>query len=243
MDIVADLHTHTVASGHAYCTIQELAAAAKEKGIEILAMTDHGPAMPGGPHPYHFGNLKVLPEKISGVEILKGIEANIIDSRGTLDLPINELAKLDLVLAGFHNYTGYSPGTKKENTETLLKAIRNPLVDIIVHPGNPEYEIQIEPVVEAARENDTLLEINNSSYHSRPGSRSNCLKIAAQLQEADVPIVMGTDTHYADQIGEFTEALRILDEAGVRKTNILNASREKLEQFINKKQQIKQKYK
>ncbi len=243
MNIVADLHTHTVASGHAYSTIQELAVAAQEKGIEILAMTDHGPAMPGGPHPYHFGNLKVLPEKIAGVEILKGIEANVIDSRGTLDLPINELVKLDLVLVGFHNHTGYSPGTKKENTETLLKAVRNPLADVIVHPGNPEYEIQIEPVIEAARKHDTLLEINNSSYHSRPGSRSNCIKVASQLQEAGLPIIMGTDTHYADQVGEFTEALRILEEAGVKKTNILNANREKLEEFINKKQQIKQKYK
>src|SRR5512146_3220126 len=55
LKIVADMHTHTIASGHAYSTVNELAHAAAAKGLAAMAITDHGPALPGGPHLYHFG--------------------------------------------------------------------------------------------------------------------------------------------------------------------------------------------
>ncbi|MGI6120647.1 MAG: PHP domain-containing protein, partial [Desulfosporosinus sp.] len=85
MDIKVDLHTHTVASGHAYSTISENAQAALRKGIKLLGMTDHGPSMPGTPHLYHFGNLSILPEELYGVRILPGVEANITNHEGELD--------------------------------------------------------------------------------------------------------------------------------------------------------------
>ncbi|GAB6100146.1 phosphatase [Halanaerocella petrolearia] len=240
MKLVADLHTHTIASGHAYCTIQELAAKAEEKGIKMIGMTDHGPIMPGGAHPYHFANLKVLPDKINEIRVLKGIEANVTDIHGTLDLAAKELAKLDIVLVGFHNDAGYNPRSKEENTETMLNAICNPLVDIVVHPGNPAYEVEIGEIVATARENDTLLEINNSSYHSRPGSKEYCIKIADKAKEAGVKVVLGTDTHYADQIGEFPKAIEIIKKAGLEEEDILNTSLERVREFVREKKKVKQ---
>ena len=77
MKLVADLHTHTVASGHAYCSVNEMAQAAADVGLEMIAITDHGPNMPGGPHLYHFGNIHVVPSVIAGARVLKGVEANI----------------------------------------------------------------------------------------------------------------------------------------------------------------------
>ena len=79
MELLVDLHTHTVSSGHAYNTITENALAASRRGLKLLGMTDHGPSMPGAPHLYHFGNLSIIPEEISGVKILPGVEANIIN--------------------------------------------------------------------------------------------------------------------------------------------------------------------
>ncbi len=86
MRLVADCHVHTVNSGHAYSTINEYATEAAEKGLELIGMTDHGPAMPGGPHIYHFDNLKIIPDNLHGVEILKGAEANIIGYDGSMDI-------------------------------------------------------------------------------------------------------------------------------------------------------------
>ncbi|GAB6138031.1 phosphatase [Halanaerobaculum tunisiense] len=240
MELIADLHTHTVASGHAYCTIQELATVAAEKEIEIIAMTDHGPNMPGGAHPYHFGNLKVLPREICGVRVLKGVEANVTDRHGTLDLGTEYLAKLDLVLVGFHEDAGYNPGTREENTTAMVNAIVNPLVDIVVHPGNPAYEVDISRVIKAAKENNTLLEINNSSYRSRPGSREYCIEIAQRAQEAGLELILGTDTHYSDQLGEFPQALEIVDQAGLEASNIVNTSLERVEKFIAQKREVKE---
>ena len=145
MRILMDLHTHTVASGHAYSTIMENAKAAAEKGLEGIAMTDHGPAMPGGAHLYHFWNLTALPQQIAGVRVLRGVEANIIDSRGGLDVPADILDRLDIVLAGLHGGC-IRAGTTADNTRAMLAAMANPWVDIIVHPGNDEFLINPEAV-------------------------------------------------------------------------------------------------
>jgi putative hydrolase len=83
---IIDVHCHTVASGHAYSTIEELTRTAQTKKLEIIAMTDHSSGMPGGAHHYHFYNLRVLPQIINGVRVLKGVEANIMDFNGRLDV-------------------------------------------------------------------------------------------------------------------------------------------------------------
>ncbi len=102
MQIRADLHTHTVASTHGYSTINENAAAAAALGMRLLAVTDHGPAMPDAPHRWHFHNYKVLPREIGGVRMLYGVEANIIDENGTLDMDEKELAFCEWVIASYH---------------------------------------------------------------------------------------------------------------------------------------------
>ena len=85
--VVADLHCHTVASTHAYSTVTELARAAAEQRLLAIACTDHGPGAPDAPHLWHFGNMDVLPPSIEGVRVLHGMEANVMDFSGRLDLP------------------------------------------------------------------------------------------------------------------------------------------------------------
>ena len=137
MQFVADLHVHTIASGHAYSTVAEIARVAADKGLALIALTDHGPAMPGGPHAYHFSNQTAIPDVIYGLRVLKGIEANVMDRRGRLDLDEFRLSKLDIVAVGLHSVC--SPyGSTKENTTMMVEAMQNPFVDIVVHPGNPE---------------------------------------------------------------------------------------------------------
>jgi putative hydrolase len=141
----------------------EILAAAAQKGLEAIAFTDHGPAMPGGPHRYHFSNLLVLPEKEKNVEVLRGVEANIIDREGTIDLPEEYLRLLDIVWAGLH-IPCLQPASRSLNTETLINALESPFVDGVVHPGNPDFPIDAEAVVRAVVEKGKLLEINNSSF-------------------------------------------------------------------------------
>lgn len=234
----ADLHIHTIASGHAYSTLEEICRAAATKELEMIAVTDHGPAMPGGAHMYHFGNLWVLPEYIEGVRVLHGIEANVLNLEGEIDLPPNYLRKMDLVWASLHPPC-IDPGDWEENTRALLSALDNPYVDGIAHPCNPDYPVDAAAVLRKAREENKLVEINNSSLFVRPGSREYSEEIAYLAKEEENLLVVNSDAHFAGAVGELDFAMEILDEAGVKKEQIINADTERVMQFVERRRMAK----
>ena len=100
MKTLLDVHTHTVASGHAFSTLQEMAVAASEKGLKLLGITEHAPGIPGTCSPIYFRNLHVVPRRIYGVELLLGAELNIIDYKGTIDMGEEYFPMLDIRIAG-----------------------------------------------------------------------------------------------------------------------------------------------
>lgn len=235
LHLEVDTHCHTIASGHAYSTIIENAREAAKKGLKMIAITDHGPSMPGGPHRYYFGNLKVVPRQIEGVYILRGIEANILGTNGKLDISNSTLKKLDIVLAGFHAHC-FSGKDVEENTAAAIAAMKNPHVDILVHPGNPQFPIDIDKVVAAAKEYNVCIEINNSSLTvSRRGSEENCLMIAKKAAEQDVKVAIGSDAHICFDVGNFDTALSIVKQANIKTDNILNTSMEEVIRFLESK--------
>lgn len=243
MRLVADLHVHTIASGHAYSTIKENLVAAREKGLQMMAITDHGPGIPGGPDLSYFGYLQILPLEDEGIEILVGVEANIMGPDGALDIPEKYLDLMDIVLAGLHPVC-YRGGSVSENTKAMINTIKNPYVDIIVHPGNPDYPIDIDEVVAAAREYDTLLEINNSSLAggARAGSGKNCEAIAHALARYNLPVSVGSDAHYVDRVGRFDRALQLIDAAGIKESQVLNTSTEKIKAYLRGKGKLDKRY-
>jgi putative hydrolase len=218
----ADLHVHTLASGHAYSTINEIAAEAARKELKLIAMTDHGPALPGGPHLYHFAALRFVPEFIHGVRVLRGIEANIL-GRGRIDLPDPLVEKLDLVMAGFHEETGFEEKGAVANTRSLLAVMELPRVKVISHPGNPRFPVDFEAVVRQALATGTALEINNSSFTvSRRGSSEPCGRLAQLCARHGAPVALGSDAHIAQGVGEFGEALGAIAAAGVAWEQVVN---------------------
>ena len=140
MEFCMDLHTHTLASGHAYNTMREMAQAAADKGLKILGITDHAPDMPGTCQHFYFHNLKIVPRTMCGVELFLGSEVNIRDYEGHVDLNDRELARLDVVIASMHTPC-VQPGSKKENTQAYLKAMENPYINIIGHPDDGSYPV------------------------------------------------------------------------------------------------------
>ena len=112
MDYLLDVHTHTIASGHAYNTIMEMAKAGFDKGLKLLGITEHAPMMPGTCHAMYFHNLKVVPRTMCGIELMLGAELNILDYDGHIDLDTRVLKQLDLKIASLHScllYTSPSP--------------------------------------------------------------------------------------------------------------------------------------
>lgn len=236
MEILVDLHNHTAASDHAYSSIDEIAREAERKGLKYVGITDHGPEMPGEPDLDHIENLRVLPSKIHGVEILKGVEANIMDQDGKLDVPDPYIKNLDIVLAGLHNFSKES-WDRDGNTRALLKAMENEDVDVIVHPGNPDFPINKEDFVLGAKKSKTLVEINNSSFvKSRTGSSKLCRNIALLCKEYRVPVVINSDSHISFDVGNTDQALELLKSIDMPEELIVNRSVESFETYFKKKE-------
>lgn len=211
MKILLDTHTHTLASTHAYSTVLEMAKYASEAGMEAIAITDHAPAIPDGAHPWHFQNLKAIPREIYGVKILYGAEVNILDLEGNIDLADEVLEKLDVVNASIHAPC-YKDGDATDHTSAYLAIVNNPLVDVICHSGSPAFAYDYEKIIDLAKKNHKLIEINNHSFDVRKASIPNCRKIAEICKEKEVGIVVSSDAHITFDLGNYNNALGMLSE-------------------------------
>ena len=135
-----DLHTHTLASGHAYSTLKENLEEAKKMGLEVLGTSEHARMMPGTAPLIYFQNFKVIPKEVDGVRLVNGIEANIFDEHGSIDVEEPILSKMDYIIASLHTPCIANLGIVK-NTAALVGAAENPNVTVIGHPDDDRYPI------------------------------------------------------------------------------------------------------
>ena len=238
MKILCDCHFHTTASGHAYSTLGEYAAEAGQRGLELIVMTDHGPHMPGGPHQWHFENLRVLPRLWGAVEVWRGVEVNVLDLTGTLDLPDPVLQALDLAVASFH--TPFFPlgVTKADLTRAAVKVLSHPLVSILGHPDDDRLPLDHDELARAAAATGTLLEVNNSSLlptSHRRGARENYLKMLDACVKHGARIVLDSDAHVHTDIGRCDVSLALLLEAGFPEAQVANTSATRLKAWVSEK--------
>lgn len=236
MFIEADLHTHTVASTHAYSTITENCRAAADKGLKAIAMTDHYLTMPDAPHIWHFNNLRVLPRSLFGVTVLKGAEVNIINYDGELDISESDISKLEWVVASYHKYMFSELSTDpKVVTDGYLKLCRNPYVDVIGHPTTDYFPFEYERAIKAFKEYDKLVEVNESSIKLKKGSAKNVVPILEMCKKYEVPVVVNTDAHFWDAIGEVPVSEKILRDIDFPRRLVANTDWEYIKSRINKK--------
>lgn len=226
-EIQFDLHTHTIASGHATtATITDMAKAAAAKNLKLLGISDHGPATPGGGRVSYFRNLAYAPRRRLGVEMLYGAEANITDYNGTLDLEDSVLKNLDYVIASMHRPV-LKPGTIEENTAAYIAAVKNPYVRIIGHCDDVKYPVDYFALVKAAMENHVFLEINNSSLAPggyRGNTKANDLMILNLCKHFHYPILLSSDSHGPGHVGDMSYALELVKLADFPDELIINTS-------------------
>ena len=224
MKYLSDLHTHSIVSGHAYTTLLENINYCAEKGIKVLGTSEHAPSMPGAPHYWYFGNLKVVPRVINGVTILKGCEANILDIEGSLDMSDEASKNLDYMIASFHEPV-FKPRSREENTLAILNVMdKYDKVEILGHLGNPNYQLNYETIIKKAKEKDIMIEINNSSLlgSSRIGSDVNCKKVALLCKEIGTKVILTSDAHINTCIGVFNKGIELLNEIQMPEELVMN---------------------
>ena len=226
MRIELDMHTHTLASGHAFSSLQEMARAGAEKGLKLLGITEHTSGIPGTCDPIYFRNLHVVPRRMYGIELMLGAEINILDGKGNLDADEDLMKRLDIRIAGIHSLC-YEQGTIEENTYGMIQAIRHPYIQIISHPGDGTANLDFEPIVLAAKTCGTLLEINNSSLkptRNKVDARDNNIRILRLCKKYEVPVILGSDAHISFDIANYEYLYSLLQDTEFPESLIVNRS-------------------
>ena len=225
MKPLIDVHTHSIASGHAYSTLVEMVSEAQDRGLKIFGITEHTPALPGACHSIYFRNLHVVPRQWGDMRLLLGAELNIINSKGDIDLEDEFFPMLDIRIAGIHKLC-WENGTAEENTEGMIRVIQNPWINVISHPGDGTAELNFEPIVIAAKEHNTLLEINNSSLNPVRGKTHkaipNNIEILNLCKKYEVPVILGSDAHITFDIANYDNILPLLNETEFPEELIIN---------------------
>lgn len=232
-DLRLDVHTHTLASGHAYGTIYEMASAAAERGLDLLGISEHGPGIPGTCHPIYFCNLQDLPRRISGVEVLHGVEANVLDD-GSLSLDQRILERLDYAIVGIHLLCYHDAGAEK-NTDNLISCMMQDKVRVVSHPDSDKMPVRYDRLVQAAKEYGVALEVNNSSLRhpeKRPGCVKNYTEMLELCQKYRSPIIVDSDAHDPGAVGRFDSAVALLNEVGFDPSLVLNLDVGRFKRFI-----------
>ncbi len=230
--LIADTHCHTIASTHAYSTVGENVRAAARRGLCAVAITDHGRRMPGAPGTWYFENLKTLPRTLDGVLLLKGIEANVVDFDGSLDTDQTLLAQLEWVIASVHSVAMEGESKGKDCTGLWLQVAQNPLVRVIGHSGSADYPYDVDRVVKEFARQGKLVEINEGTFRVRRSSLPNCGRIVEACKRHGVPVIVNSDAHFHTQVGDFTEALRLLAEKEFPEELVVNADRERFMRYV-----------
>jgi putative hydrolase len=229
LDLVADLHTHTIASGHGADTIRTMGEFAVKRGLKGIAITDHGPGLPGGASVVYFMSIR----RVAGgvrlpIRIITGVEDDIKNRKGELALPPEVLEGLEIVMTGCHPETWIARQNPRARTDAVVNAIGRGFVKVLTHPIGTSYPVDVDEVIAAAKAGGAALELNASKLGRRDLVKDFLVRCASE----GVPVVVNTDAHMAEEVGEFSSAKGVLAEAGFPETLVVNRSVDSIAAFF-----------
>lgn len=205
--LLVDIHLHTVNSGHAFSTLAEYIAMAREKGVKIVGIADHGPSMEGAPTAGYFSMVDDVRRVTSRYcTILFGCELNILSEQGDVDLDSDIIARLDYTFAGLHSHTPYavSGASRSKNTEAIVNCIQKVRPTVISHPITALFPVEIRPIVEASAVYGVALEVNARVF--RYAALQYLIQSYVELLEMafryHVSIILSSDSHISFDVGD-----------------------------------------
>lgn len=237
-DIRGDLHLHSRYSDGAF-TIKEMAEAAKKRGYQYIAVTDHSQSLTVASGmtikelKEQLQEIDELNQELANFRIFKGVEVDILKN-GDLDFEDELLEKLDFVIASVHSYFNLE---EAEMTERIIKAVKNPNVKLLGHPrgrmlgGREAYAVNLEKVIKAAAENNTALEINAS-----PQRLDLDAEWAHRVKKAGGKISINTDAHHYREYSDMELGVATARRGWLEKEDVINTfSISELDQFLKSK--------
>jgi len=233
--LIADLHTHTIASKHAYSTLLENASYAAKARLLVLGISDHAPGMSDTTNNAYFFNVRVWPRELFGIHILRGAEVNIVDRSGEIDLSDEVLKSLDYVIASLHNGVFPSGLGIDENTDAVIAALAHPKVCAIGHPDDSRFPLDYNKLAKAAKFHKKALELNESSLcirTTRVNSEKNAIDMLEACKRESTLVIVSSDSHIAISIGFFSRAKNLLEKCCFPLSLVVNTSASRLNDFF-----------
>ena len=229
-----DLHTHSISSGHgSRDTVSELICEARKRGLKYLGISDHGPATEGSAGVSYFRGQRLASKHRFQMNVLYGVELNILDFNGKVDLPEEVLEGLDYAFISIHPPI-FTPYEHHDVTEAYIKAMNHKKVKFLGHIDDARFPVDFKRLLMAAREKNVYAEINNSSLMPgayRVGGQENCKKILRICKEIEWPVLLSSDSHGKGKIGNMQYIYPLLEECEFPQNLVLN-SRENLMEII-----------
>ena len=224
--ILLDIHTHSLASGHgSRDTITDMARAAADASLEILGISDHGPATPGSGSSSYFRNLRLADRRLYGINLLYGVELNILNENGDVDLDDELIGTLDYALVSMHPDT-FRSGNAVSNTQAFINAMRHPHVHFLGHPDDGRFPVDYERLLFAAKEHHVFPELNNSSLMPqafRKDGLRNSATILTICKSLQLPVLLSSDSHGKSHLGDMRYILPLLEQCNFPQELIINS--------------------
>lgn len=229
-----DTHTHTVVSGHAWSTLAENVAAAAQRGLKGICLTEHGPAITCGAPDYTPHSQRMLPDVIDGVRVYKGIEANILDPSGRLDIPVKYLRMVEFGIASYHalGVNDVILGSERENTEAYIAVLNNPYIDVLGHPDDPKVPCDLEALAAEAGRLGKLIELNNNRIASGIYDSSRIKEFALICKRLGQRVCVCSDAHYHTMVGNISPMLELLASIDFPEELIVNLTIKRFEDYL-----------
>lgn len=242
LHLTCDTHTHTIFSRHAYSTVEENVRAAVEQGFALLGVTDHFSPMIQAESTtgvdlrdyQQFINLEMWPREWHGVHLMRGCEADIVDTQGHLygwDMPLDwrlsgpveepgetlqeaVFGQCDYVIASVHSHRWAAGASPEQLTEMYIHALEHPKVLILGHVGRSGLDFDVEAVATRARELGKLIEINEGSLFGRHACTERCRDVARRCLDAGCMVSTGSDAHISSDVARLDRTADLLESVG-----------------------------
>ncbi len=203
MTDLLDVHTHTIASVHAYSTLREMITAAKEKGLKLIGISDHAPSMPGAFHEFYFCNFKVIRRDAYGIDLIMGVELNIIDREQNTAALIGAMKNPKVKIIGHPDNPKYPV-----NFDALAQTAKEN--HVLLECNNSSY----------------------APGGSRQGSRELAGELLAACKKHGTMVIMGSDAHIDLDVGNHTCAQELIKKYQFPEELVINSRPELLKEWI-----------
>lgn len=233
--ILLDIHTHSIASGHgSYDTITDMARTAAQASLEILGISDHAPATMGSAGSSYFRNLRLADRKLFGVNLLYGVELNILNKNGDVDLDDELIRSLDYAFISMHHPL-FHAGDAAYNTTAYINAMKHPSVRFLGHPDDGRFPVDYEKLLSACQKYQVYPEINNASLTPdayRTDGERNSLHILSLCKKMRLPVLLSSDSHGKAHVGDMRYIFPLLKKCDFPDELVINGNVELLYRIL-----------